>query len=57
VLTTVDPNSLEQGPEPLRSFNAYRRTADGVVFGVNATHARKGVIRVGDAVQVHATKA
>jgi len=57
VLTTVDPNSLEQGPEPLRSFNAYRRTADGVVFGVNATHARTGVIRVGDAVQVHATKA
>ena len=57
MLTTVDPNSLEQGPEPLRSFNAYRRTADGVVFGVNATHARTGVIRVGDAVQVHATKA
>lgn len=57
VLTTVDPDSLEQGTEPLRTFSAYRRTADGVVFGVNATHARTGVIRVGDVVQVHATKA
>lgn len=56
VLTTVDPGSLEQGTEPLRSFNGYRRTDDGVVFGVNATHARTGTVRVGDTVTVHARK-
>lgn len=56
VLTTVDPDSLVQGVEPLRAFAAYRRTADGVVFGVNATHASPGTIRVGDAVAVLASR-
>lgn len=54
VLTTVDPDSLEQGVEPLRAFSQYRRTQDGVVFGVNATHAAPGVISVGDTVEVQA---
>lgn len=57
VLTTVDPDSLQPGTEPLRAFNAYRRTDEGVVFGVNASHAGAGVIRVADPVHVHALKA
>lgn len=56
VLTTVDPDSLAQGAEPLRAFAVYRRTADGVVFGVNATHASPGTIRVGDAVTILAPR-
>lgn len=56
VLTTVNPDSLEQGVEPLRAFAQYRRTDDGVVFGVNATHAAPGTIRVGDQVVVHAPR-
>lgn len=52
VLTTVDPDTLEQGVEPLRVWASYRRTPDGVVFGVNATHVAPGVIAVGDPVRV-----
>lgn len=56
VLTTVDPDTLEQGVEPLRAFAQYRRADDGVVFGVNATHAAPGTVRVGDALQVLARR-
>lgn len=56
VLTTVNPETLEQGLEPLRAFAGYRRTADGVVFGVNATHAAPGVMAVGDRVEVLRTR-
>ncbi len=56
VLTTVDPDSLAQGGEPLRAFADYRRTDDGVVFGVNATHAGPGTLAVGDAVTVLETR-
>lgn len=52
VLTTVDPDTLQQGQEPLRVWSTYRRTGDGVVFGVNATHEAPGVIAVGDLVTV-----
>jgi uncharacterized protein YcbX len=56
VLTTVDPDTQEQGTEPLRTFAQYRRTEDGVVFGVNATHVAPGTLRVGDAVEVLARR-
>ena len=52
VLTTVDPDSAERGPEPLRTFSQYRRADGGVIFGMNTTHRNAGVIRVGDEVQV-----
>jgi uncharacterized protein YcbX len=56
VLTTVDPDSQVQGVEPLRAFAQYRRTEDGVVFGVNATHEAPGTLHVADAVEVLATR-
>ncbi len=56
VLTTVDPDTLEQGLEPLRVWAGYRRTADGVVFGVNATHTAPGSMAVGDRVSVLSTR-
>jgi uncharacterized protein YcbX len=56
VLTTVDPDTLDAGTQPLRAFAEYRRTPDGVVFGVNATHAGEGMIAVGDGVVVLAER-
>jgi uncharacterized protein YcbX len=56
VLTTVDPDTLDAGTQPLRAFAEYRRTPDGVVFGVNATHAGEGTIAVGDGVVVLAER-
>ena len=56
VLTTVDPDTLETGAQPLRVFAEYRRGPDGVVFGVNATHAGEGAIFVGDGVTVLAAR-
>ncbi len=52
VMTTVDPQTAESGVEPLRTFASYRRADGGVVFGMNATHAVPGTLRVGDAVTV-----
>ncbi|MBL0889457.1 MAG: MOSC domain-containing protein [Gemmatimonadaceae bacterium] len=57
VLTTVDPDTQENGAEPLREFAAYRRVPDGVAFGVNATHVAAGTLQVGDAVHIHETRA
>jgi len=51
-LTTVDPDTLEPGVEPLRTLATYRRDDGGVVFGVNTTPATTGIIRVGDTMAV-----
>lgn len=56
VLTTVDPDTLERGAEPLRTMATYRREGGGVVFGVNTTHADPGWVRVGDVVTVEAVR-
>lgn len=53
VVTTIDPVTLAQRVEPLRTLARYRRDASGgVMFGMNATHAAAGEIVVGDAVTV-----
>ncbi|MEO7362018.1 MAG: MOSC N-terminal beta barrel domain-containing protein [Gemmatimonadaceae bacterium] len=46
----------EPGGEPLRSLAAYRREGSGVMFGMNATNATSGVIRVGDEIIVRALR-
>lgn len=64
VITTIDQSrgvrsasvTGEPGGEPLRSLAAYRRQGNGVMFGMNATNATSGVIRVGDEVIVRALK-
>lgn len=52
VMTTVDPESgiKDAGVQPLRTLSAYRRTDDGVIFGMNAIHETDGRVRVGDSV-------
>ncbi|MGM0769856.1 MAG: MOSC domain-containing protein [Pseudomonadota bacterium] len=52
VMTTVDPLTgvKDAGLQPLRTLGQYRRTADGVIFGMNAIHESPGRISVGDPV-------
>jgi uncharacterized protein YcbX len=54
VMTTVDPDTGIKDPsvQPLRTLTSYRRTDDGVIFGMNAIHDRPGKLRVGDAVTI-----
>lgn len=64
VLTTIDQTRGERAPsvigepggEPLRTLASYRRQGTGVMFGMNATNATPGVIRVGDEVTVKALR-
>ncbi len=51
VVPTIDPATLVQSSEPMRTLATYRRAANGkVMFGMNATHAAPGVLRLGDVV-------
>ena len=50
VLTTIDQATAELGLEPLSTLATYRRTPDGVVFGVNLAHTSPGRLAVGDPV-------
>ena len=52
VLTTVDPQTgvKDPGTQPLRTLSGFRRTEEGVIFGMNAIHDSMGRIRIGDAV-------
>jgi uncharacterized protein len=53
VVTTIDPGTLAQDVEPLRTLAQYRRgEGGGVMFGMNATHAAPGELVVGDVVDV-----
>lgn len=49
-VTTIDPDTALPDPhqEPLRTLGRYRRTASGVIFGVNAVHEGSGTLSVGD---------
>lgn len=51
VMTTIEPTTGERGVEPLRTLATYRRQDGQVMFGMNATNATSGTLRVGDAVR------
>lgn len=57
VMTTVDPDRGTKAPDlqPLRELGTYRRTADGVIFGMNAIHESSGEIRVASPVTITTT--
>jgi len=52
VMTTVDPSTgiRNSDLQPLRTLGQYRRTDDGVIFGMNAIHESSGRLNVGDPV-------
>jgi len=52
VVTTIDPDTGEQGKEPLRTLAHYRKEDGKVWFGMNLIHDGSGTLRVGDAVTV-----
>jgi uncharacterized protein YcbX len=54
VLTTVDPDSGVRSPDgqPLKTLAGFRRTPEGVIFGVNAMHHGRGTLTVGDSVTI-----
>jgi len=51
-ITTVDPDSAERGPEPLKTLNSYRHQVKNVYFGQNLIHDTGGVLNVGMSVHV-----
>ena len=52
VVTTTNQQSLVRSAEPLRTLATYRKLGNEVVFGQNAVHEGRGVVGVGDAVDV-----
>lgn len=54
VFTTVDParGEFDPGGEPLRTLKTYRRGPDGITFGTNLIARGRGMLRVGDPVEV-----
>ncbi|MCH8497212.1 MAG: MOSC domain-containing protein [Marinobacter sp.] len=54
VMTTVDPDTGVKAADmqPLRTLGQFRRTADGVMFGVNAVHDTRGLLTLGDPVTI-----
>jgi uncharacterized protein YcbX len=53
VMTATDQHTAEVGKEPLATLSQYRRSSKGdVMFGQNLTYSGKGVIHVGDTVEV-----
>jgi uncharacterized protein YcbX len=54
VFTTVDParGAFDPSGEPLATLKTYRRSPDGITFGMNLIARGRGTLRVGDPVQV-----
>jgi len=50
VLTTIDPDTLAKGKEPIRTLSRHRRWDGKVWFAVNLIPDGTGTIRVGDPV-------
>ncbi|MCL7972579.1 MAG: MOSC domain-containing protein [marine benthic group bacterium] len=52
VVTTVDQQTGERGPEPLRALASFRSDGGKVLFGQNLIHSGPGRLRIGDPVEV-----
>jgi uncharacterized protein YcbX len=52
VLTTIDPRTLAQGKEPLRTLARHRKRGSKTYFGVRLVPLTTGQLRVGDTVTV-----
>ena len=52
VLTTIDPRTLAQGKEPLRTLSRHRKRDGKTYFGVRLVPLTTGELRVGDTVTV-----
>ncbi|MFC8508765.1 MOSC domain-containing protein [Streptomyces sp. NPDC057411] len=52
VVTTTDQDSAERGKEPLRTLALHRRQGSQLIFGQNLVPERRGVVKVGDPVEI-----
>lgn len=53
VITTVNQDTAEQSTEPLKTLSTYRRTDNNkVLFGMNLLHEGRGVVSVGDELDI-----
>lgn len=52
VIPTIDLQTAEKGPEPLRTLSRYRRQGSKVYFGQNLLHDGIGRLSLGDEVEV-----
>jgi uncharacterized protein YcbX len=52
IIPTIDPETAERSPEPLRTLMTYRRRDNKVYFGQNLLHDGPGVLEAGMAVEV-----
>lgn len=57
VVTTVDLDTGQRGPEPLRTLARFRKQDGKVWFGMNLIHDRTGTLRTGDPVTVDEVRA
>lgn len=48
ILTTIDQNTGNRGPEPLRTLSIYRKEDNKVFFGQNLVALEEGIVSVGD---------
>jgi len=55
IVTTIDPDTLESGKEPLRTL-ARQKVGNKLVFGLHAAIERSGIISEGDSVSVLSRK-
>ena len=52
VMTTIDPKTAQKGKEPLKTLATYRRVEAKILFGQNVMAGGKGIVRVGDTIEV-----
>ncbi len=52
VITTINPDTAEKTPEPLKTLNNYRKKGNKVFFGQNLVHDETGWLSVDDVVKV-----
>lgn len=55
-ITTLNPDTLEYGKEPLATLAKFRRSKGGVSFGQNAVPHGPGRLRVGDVLRVESRR-
>lgn len=53
VMVTIDPETGEKSPEPLKTLSLFRKMGHKVMFGQNILVQTEGGIRVGDPLIVH----
>lgn len=52
VITTINQQTGEQSPEPLKTLSTYRSIGNKVMFGMNLLHEGKGAVSVGDEIVI-----